>query len=118
MSILMILFSCNNEDDSTNTIYKEKYERRFIIFEDSLGGVVQDSGIVKVSKRNTGFTYEFVTINNKKIDAIENIEMEMTGSNSLRNVNWTPVKFIIMNKDSINISYQDKNRKWFVNAIK
>ena len=114
----MMLFSCNNEDDSQNTVFKEKYERRFIVFQDSLGNSISDSGVVKVSKRNISYTYEFVTTNNKKIDVIENVEMEMTGSNSLRNVNWTPIKFIIMNKDSINISYQDKNRKWFVNAIK
>lgn len=49
MTILTILFSCSNEDDSQNIVYKEKYERRFIIFRDSLGIEEKDSGTVRVS---------------------------------------------------------------------
>ncbi|MDH0675345.1 hypothetical protein N5D03_12425 [Empedobacter sp. GD03861] len=115
MTILMILFSCNNEDDSQNTIYKEKYERRFIIFQDSLGGIVQDSGVVQVSQSKSLYKFDFIT--SQKIDPIENIQMEMTGSNSLRNVGWTPTKLIMLSRDSINISYKEGKRYWLVNSI-
>lgn len=115
MTILMILFSCNNEDDSQNTIYKEKYERRFIIFQDSLGGIVQDSGVVQVSQSKSLYKFDFIT--SQKIDPIENIQMEMTGSNSLRNVGWTPTKLIVLSRDSINISYKEGKRYWLVNSI-
>lgn len=116
ISTLTILFSCNNEDDSQNTVYKEKYEKRYIMFQDSLGVEVQDSGVVQVSKSKNFYKFEFVDTSHK-IDPIENIEMEMTGSNSLRNVNWTPTKLIVMNKDSINIAYREGKRYWFVNGI-
>ncbi|MFV0231909.1 hypothetical protein OBK30_02450 [Empedobacter falsenii] len=118
MTILMTLFSCSNEDDSQNIVYKEKYERRFIIFRDSLGIEEKDSGTVRVSKNNTLYSFNFETANNKHVDPIEDIEMEMTGSNSLRNVNWSPTKFIVMTKDSINISYQVGDSYWLVNGIK
>ena len=114
-SLLMMIFSCNNEDDSQNTIYKEKYERRFIIFQDSLGGIVQDSGVVQVSQSKNLYKFDFIT--SQKIDPIENIQMEMTGSNSLRNVGWTPTKLIMLSRDSINISYKDGKRYWLVNSI-
>ena len=112
-SVLMMIFSCNNEDDSQNTIYKEKYERRFIIFQDSLGGIVQDSGVVQVSQSKNLYKFDFITT--QKIDPIENIQMEMTGSNSLRNVGWTPTKLIVLSRDSINISYKEGKRYWLVN---
>ncbi|QLL58522.1 MULTISPECIES: hypothetical protein [Empedobacter] len=114
-SLLMMIFSCNNEDDSQNTIYKEKYERRFIIFQDSLGGIVQDSGLVQVSQSKNLYKFDFIT--SQKIDPIENIQMEMTGSNSLRNVGWTPTKLIMLSRDSINISYKEGKRYWLVNSI-
>ncbi|MDM1041903.1 MULTISPECIES: hypothetical protein [Empedobacter] len=114
-SVLMMIFSCNNEDDSRNTIYKEKYERRFIIFQDSLGGIVQDSGVVQVSQSKNLYKFDFIT--SQKIDPIENIQMEMTGSNSLRNVGWTPTKLIMLSRDSINISYKEGKRYWLVNSI-
>nr|WP_314543704.1 hypothetical protein [uncultured Empedobacter sp.] len=114
-SVLMMIFSCNNEDDSQNTIYKEKYERRFIIFQDSLGGIVQDSGVVQVSQSKNLYKFDFITT--QKIDPIENIQMEMTGSNSLRNVGWTPTKLIMLSRDSINIFYKDGKRYWLVNSI-
>ena len=114
-SLLMMIFSCNNEDDSRNTIYKEKYERRFIIFQDSLGGIVQDSGVVQVSQSKNLYKFDFIT--SQKIDPIENIQMEMTGSNSLRNVGWTPTKLIMLSRDSINISYKEGKRYWLVNSI-
>lgn len=115
MTILMILFSCNNEDDSQNTIYKEKYERRFIIFQDSLGNNIVDSGVVKVFQSKNLYKFDFITT--QKIDPIENIQMEMTGSNSLRNVGWTPTKLIVLSRDSINISYKEGKRYWLVNSI-
>ncbi len=115
MTILMILFSCNNEDDSQNTIYKEKYERRFIIFQDSLGNNIVDSGVVKVFQSKNLYRFDFITT--QKIDPIENIQMEMTGSNSLRNVGWTPTKLIMLSRDSINIFYKDGKRYWLVNSI-
>ena len=115
MTILMILFSCNNEDDSQNTIYKEKYERRFIIFQDSLGNNIVDSGVVKVFQSKNLYRFDFITT--QKIDPIENIQMEMTGSNSLRNVGWTPTKLIVLSRDSINISYKEGKRYWLVNSI-
>ena len=115
MTILMILFSCNNEDDSQNTIYKEKYERRFIIFQDSLGNNIVDSGVVQVSQSKNLYKFDFITT--QKIDPIENIQMEMTGSNSLRNVGWTPTKLIMLSRDSINIFYKDGKRYWLVNSI-
>ncbi|MGV0754706.1 hypothetical protein ACTS95_08350 [Empedobacter brevis] len=116
---LIILFSCNNEDDVQNTVYKNEYERRFIIFQDSLGNsIVKDSGTIRVSKNNNLYKFDFELMNQTKIDPIENIQMEMTGSNSLRNINWTPTKFIMLSRDSINISYQDGKRYWLVNAIK
>ena len=114
-SLLMMIFSCNNEDDNQNTIYKEKYERRFIIFQDSLGGIVQDSGVVQVSQSKNLYKFDFITT--KQIDPIENIQMEMTGSNSLRNVGWTPTKLIVLSRDSINISYKEGKRYWLVNSI-
>ncbi|MDM1061895.1 hypothetical protein HXZ62_04845 [Empedobacter falsenii] len=114
-SVLMMIFSCNNEDDSQNTIYKEKYERRFIIFQDSLGEIVQDSGVVQVSQSKNLYKFDFIT--SQKIDPIENIQMEMTGSNSLRNVDWTPTKLIMLSRDSINISYKEGYRYWLVNSI-
>ena len=58
---------------------------------------------------------DFIT--SQKIDPIENIQMEMTGSNSLRNVGWTPTKLIVLSRDSINISYKDGKRYWLVNSI-
>ncbi|WP_312922371.1 hypothetical protein [Empedobacter brevis] len=116
---LIILFSCNNEDDVQNTVYKNEYGRRFIIFQDSLGNsIVKDSGTIRVSKNNNLYKFDFELMNQTKIDPIENIQMEMTGSNSLRNINWTPTKFIMLSRDSINISYQDGKRYWLVNAIK
>ncbi|GEM50278.1 hypothetical protein EB1_00680 [Empedobacter brevis NBRC 14943 = ATCC 43319] len=116
---LIILFSCNNGDDVQNTVYKNEYGRRFIIFQDSLGSsVVKDSGTIRVSKNNNLYKFDFELMNRTKIDPIENIQMEMTGSNSLRNINWTPTKFILLSRDSINISYQDGKRYWLVNAIK
>ncbi|MDM1070925.1 hypothetical protein HX001_00295 [Empedobacter brevis] len=116
---LIILFSCNNEDDVQNTVYKNEYERRFIIFQDSLeNSIVKDSGTIRVSKNNNLYKFDFELMNQTKIDPIENIQMEMTGSNSLRNINWTPTKFIMLSRDSINISYQDGKRYWLVNAIK
>ncbi|MGU9937598.1 hypothetical protein [Empedobacter brevis] len=116
---LIILFSCNNEDDVQNTVYKNEYGRRFIIFQDSLGNsIVKDSGTIRVSKNNNLYKFDFELMNQTKIDPIENIQMEMTGSNSLRNINWTPTKFILLSRDSINISYQDGKRYWLVNAIK
>ena len=119
ISGLIILFSCNNEDDVQNTVYKNEYGRRFIIFQDSLGSsVVKDSGVIRVSKNNNLYKFDFELMNQTKIDPIENIQMEMTGSNSLRNINWTPTKFILLSRDSINISYQDGKRYWLVNAIK
>ena len=45
-------------------------------------------------------------------------QMEMTGGNTLRNVDWTPSKLIMMTKDSLNISYQTKNETWFVSGLK
>ena len=114
-SVLMMIFSCNNDDDRQNTIYKEKYERRFIIFQDSLGGIVQDSGVVQVSQSKNLYKFDFITT--QKIDPIENIQMEMTGSNSLRNVGWTPTKLIVLSRDSINISYKEGKRYWLVNSI-
>ena len=114
-SLLMMIFSCNNEDDSQNTIYKEKYERRFIIFQDSLGGIVQDSVVVQVSQSKNLYKFDFIT--SQKIDPIENIQMEMTGSNSLRNVGWIPTKLIMLSRDSINISYKEGKRYWLVNSI-
>ena len=114
-SVLMMIFSCNNEDDSQNTIYKEKYERRFIIFQDSLGNNIVDSGVVKVSQSKNLYKFDFITT--QKIDPIENIQMEMTGSNSLRNVGWTPTKLIVLSRDSINISYKEGKRYWLVNSI-
>ncbi|WP_312356505.1 hypothetical protein [Empedobacter sp.] len=114
-SLLMLIFSCNNEDDGLNTIYKEKYERRFIIFQDSLGGIVQDSVVVQVSQSKNLYKFDFITT--QKIDPIENIQMEMTGSNSLRNVGWTPTKLIMLSRDSINIFYKDGKRYWLVNSI-
>ncbi|MFV0220320.1 MULTISPECIES: hypothetical protein [Empedobacter] len=114
-SVLMVIFSCNNEDDSQNTIYKEKYEKRFIIFQDSLGGIVQDSGVVQVSQSKNLYKFDFITT--QKIDPIENIQMEMTGSNSLRNMGWTPTKLIMLSRDSINISYKEGKRYWLVNSI-
>ncbi|WP_312555409.1 hypothetical protein [Empedobacter brevis] len=119
ISGLIILFSCNNEDDVQNTVYKNEYGRRFIIFQDSLGNsIVKDSGTIRVSKNNNLYKFDFELMNQTKIDPIENIQMEMTGSNSLRNINWTPTKFILLSRDSINISYQDGKRYWLVNAIK
>ncbi|QES93301.1 hypothetical protein F0358_11570 [Empedobacter brevis] len=116
---LIILFSCYNGDDVQNTVYKNEYGRRFIIFQDSLGSsVVKDSGTIRVSKNNNLYKFDFELMNQTKIDPIENIQMEMTGSNSLRNINWTPTKFILLSRDSINISYQDGKRYWLVNAIK
>ncbi|WP_276679972.1 hypothetical protein [Empedobacter brevis] len=116
---LIILFSCYNGDDVQNTVYKNEYGRRFIIFQDSLGSsVVKDSGTIRVSKNNNLYKFDFELMNRTKIDPIENIQMEMTGSNSLRNINWTPTKFILLSRDSINISYQDGKRYWLVNAIK
>lgn len=116
---LIILFSCNNGDDVQNTVYKNEYGRRFIIFQDSLGNsIVKDSGTIRVSKNNNLYKFDFELMNRTKIDPIENIQMEMTGSNSLRNINWTPTKFILLSRDSINISYQDGKRYWLVNAIK
>lgn len=116
---LIILFSCNNEDDVQNTVYKNEYGRRFIIFQDSLGNsIVKDSGTIRVSKNNNLYKFDFELMNQTKIDPIENIQMEMTGSNSLRNINWTPTKFIMLSRDSINISYQDGKRYWLVNGIK
>ncbi len=114
-SLLMMIFSCNNEDDSQNTIYKEKYERRFIIFQDSLGSNIVDSGVVQVSQSKNLYKFDFITT--QKIDPIENIQMEMTGSNSLRNVGWTPTKLIVLSRDSINISYKEGKRYWLVNSI-
>lgn len=114
-SVLMVIFSCYNEDDSQNTIYKEKYEKRFIIFQDSLGGIVQDSGVVQVSQSKNLYKFDFITT--QKIDPIENIQMEMTGSNSLRNMGWTPTKLIMLSRDSINISYKEGKRYWLVNSI-
>lgn len=113
--LLMMIFSCNNEDDSQNTIYKEKYERRFIIFQDSLGNNIVDSGVVQVSQSKNLYKFDFITT--KQIDPIENIQMEMTGSNSLRNVGWTPTKLIVLSRDSINISYKEGKRYWLVNSI-
>lgn len=114
-SLLMMIFSCNNEDDNQNTIYKEKYERRFIIFQDSLGNNIVDSGVVQVSQSKNLYKFDFITT--KQIDPIENIQMEMTGSNSLRNVGWTPTKLIVLSRDSINISYKEGKRYWLVNSI-
>lgn len=114
-SLLMLIFSCNNEDDGLNTIYKEKYERRFIIFQDSLGNNIVDSGVVKVFQSKNLYRFDFITT--QKIDPIENIQMEMTGSNSLRNVGWTPTKLIMLSRDSINIFYKDGKRYWLVNSI-
>ncbi len=114
-SLLMMIFSCNNEDDNQNTIYKEKYERRFIIFQDSLGNNIVDSGVVQVSQSKNLYKFDFITT--RQIDPIENIQMEMTGSNSLRNVGWTPTKLIMLSRDSINISYKEGKRYWLVNSI-
>ena len=114
-SLLMMIFSCNNEDDNQNTIYKERYERRFIIFQDSLGNNIVDSGVVQVSQSKNLYKFDFITT--QKIDPIENIQMEMTGSNSLRNVGWTPTKLIMLSRDSINISYKEGKRYWLVNSI-
>lgn len=112
---LLILFSCNNEDDVTNEIYRNRYERRFIIFQDSLGTTIRDSGVVRVSEQNNIFRFDF-EVNNQSVNPLENIKMEMTGNNTLRNQDWTPSKLITLSKDSINISYRDGNRYWLVNG--
>ncbi|GGE90452.1 hypothetical protein SAMN05443634_10954 [Chishuiella changwenlii] len=113
---LFVLFSCQNEDDSTNEIYKNRYERRFIIFQDSLGTTIRDSGVVRVSQKDNIFKFDF-EVASGTVKPIENIRMEITGNNTLRNLEWTPSKLITLSKDSINISYREGASYWFVNGI-
>lgn len=116
LPLLLLLFSCQNEDDATNEIYKDRYERRFIVFQDSLGTIVRDSGVVRVSEQNNIFKFDF-EVSNQSVNSLENIKMEITGNNTLRNQEWTPSKLITLSKDSINISYTDGKRFWLVNGI-
>ena len=115
-SLFIFLFSCNNEDDVSNTIYKDKYER-YIIYKDSINPLIEGNGVVHVSQKNNVYKFDFEGTS-KAIKSLENIEMEMTGGNTLRNVDWTPSKIIMMTKDSLNISYQIKNETWFVSGLK
>ena len=115
-SFFIFLFSCNNEDDASNTIYKDKYER-YIVYKDSINDTIKGNGIVRVSQKNNVYRFDFEG-NFKSIKSLENIQMEMTGGNTLRNVDWTPSKLIMMTKDSLNISYQTKNETCFVSGLK
>ena len=115
-SFFIFLFSCNNEDDASNTIYKDKYER-YIVYKDSINDTVKGNGVVRVSQKNNVYKFDFEG-NFKSIKSLENIQMEMTGGNTLRNVDWTPSKLIMMTKDSLNISYQTKNETCFVSGLK
>ncbi len=115
-SFFIFLLSCNNEDDASNTIYKDKYER-YIVYKDSINDTIKGNGIVRVSQKNNVYRFDFEG-NFKSIKSLENIQMEMTGGNTLRNVDWTPSKLIMMTKDSLNISYQTKNETWFVSGLK
>ncbi len=115
-SFFIFLLSCNNEDDASNTIYKDKYER-YIVYKDSINDTIKGNGIVRVSQKNNVYRFDFEG-NFKSIKSLENIQMEMTGGNTLRNVDWTPSKLIMMTKDSLNISYQTKNETCFVSGLK
>ena len=115
-SFFIFLLSCNNEDDVENTIYKDKYER-YIVYKDSINDTIKGNGIVRVSQKNNVYRFDFEG-NFKSIKSLENIQMEMTGGNTLRNVDWTPSKLIMMTKDSLNISYQTKNETCFVSGLK
>ena len=115
-SFFIFLLSCNNEDDASNTIYKDKYER-YIVYKDSINDTIKGNGIVRVSQKNNVYRFDFEG-DFKSIKSLENIQMEMTGGNTLRNVDWTPSKLIMMTKDSLNISYQTKNETWFVSGLK
>ena len=115
-SFFIFLLSCNNEDDASNTIYKDKYER-YIVYKDSINDTIKGNGIVRVSQKNNVYKFDFEG-NFKSIKSLENIQMEMTGGNTLRNVDWTPSKLIMMTKDSLNISYQTKNETCFVSGLK
>ena len=115
-SFFIFLLSCNNEDDASNTIYKDKYER-YIVYKDSINDTIKGNGVVRVSQKNNVYKFDFEG-NFKSIKSLENIQMEMTGGNTLRNVDWTPSKLIMMTKDSLNISYQTKNETWFVSGLK
>ena len=115
-SLFIFLFSCNNKDDVSNTIYKDKYER-YIVYKDSINDTIKEKGIVRVQQKNNVYKFDFEGTS-KAIKSLENIEMEMTGGNTLRNVDWTPSKIIMMTKDSLNISYQIKNETWFVSGLK
>ena len=115
-SFFIFLLSCNNEDDASNTIYKDKYER-YIVYKDSINDTIKGNGIVRVSQKNNVYRFDFEG-DFKSIKSLENIQMEMTGGNTLRNVDWTPSKLIMMTKDSLNISYQTKNETCFVSGLK
>lgn len=110
-----LLFSCNNDEDSENSVYSSQYNRH-IIYTDSVSNF-EDDGIVRVTKKNNLFQFDF-EVKNGKIESIKEIELEMTGANTLRNVGWTPSKLIMMSKDSLNIMYRDNSKIWIVNGLK
>ncbi|MBO6186232.1 MAG: hypothetical protein J6O88_16355, partial [Chryseobacterium sp.] len=82
-----------------------------------INDTIKGNGVVRVSQKNNVYKFDFEGTS-KAIKSLENIEMEMTGGNTLRNVDWTPSKIIMMTKDSLNISYQIKNETWFVSGLK
>ena len=77
-SFFIFLLSCNNEDDASNTIYKDKYER-YIVYKDSINDTIKGNGIVRVSQKNNVYRFDFEG-NFKSIKSLENIQMEMTES--------------------------------------
>ncbi|WP_282628946.1 hypothetical protein [Empedobacter sedimenti] len=114
VSIFCVLFSCNNEDDAENSVYSSEYQRH-IIYKDSISSY-EGNGVVKISQKNNSYNFDF-EVQNGKVASIKDIKMEMTGANTLRNIDWTPTRLIMMTKDSLNISYNLSNQTWRVNGL-
>ena len=114
VSIFCILFSCTNEDDAENSVYSSEYQRH-IIYKDSISNF-EGNGVVRISKKNDLYNFDF-EVQNGKVAQIREVRMEMTGGNTLRNIDWTPTKLIMMTKDSLNISYNLPNQTWKVSGL-
>jgi hypothetical protein len=108
---LVFFYSCSKNDELANTVYKTEYKRH-IIYKDSIANYEGD-GTIRVLKKDNFYSFNF-EVENGKVESLMDIEMEMTGGNTLRNVDWTPSKLIMMTKDSLNIAYQIHQQKWFV----
>ena len=114
VSIFCVLFSCTNEDDEENSVYSTEYKRH-IIYKDSISNF-EGNGVVRISKKNDLYNFDF-EVQNGKVAQIKEIRMEVTGGNTLRNIDWTPTKLIMMTKDSLNISYNLPNQTWKVSGL-